>query len=368
MQKIVQGIDVKGFRLVEQIGIGSAGEVWQGTDGETTVAIKFLNIALLQDKKRDIHLYHFRNEALALKHVSDLVHIPTHIHHELKVERPYIVMEFIESPSFATLMARGEMMFVPLPQRLNALYQLAQTLSTVHKHGIIHRDIKPGNMHGMSHPYLLDFSIGIPIKDSESADRHVGTPLYLTPDLLPPSARTDNYAFAVVTYELLFGQHPIFDYRNVPENTADLRKQAGQAILNETWYQPKKLPASDLPLNLKGADLDHLTQIFQNAFLLTDDRYTDTLVFIDDILSIVQAQDNIPYIDNIPSPTEAVSGEQFSNIEHFTDHLVSAYTASTDLPDLENGDINVRQWIMGLTVLFVVLFVVIILLVAVPSG
>jgi serine/threonine protein kinase len=368
VQPIKSDSIVAGFRVMDQIGIGSAGEVWLGRDGTQTVAIKFLNATLLESPNHETHLHRFQNEAQSLQKMSDLAHIPTHIHHDLEVERPYIVMEFIESPAFSDLLAQGEMLYIPLPQRLNALQRIAETLSIVHQRDIVHRDIKPGNIHGIRHPYLLDFSIGIPVEEAENVDRRVGTPLYLTPDLLPPSARTDGYGFAIVMYEIIFGRHPIFDYRNVPENTDELRQQASRAILNETWHRPNQLTEMDLPVNLKGAELDQLTTVFQNAFMLSDDRYADMQVFMNDVMEAVHVAENVPYLDAVPLPTDDVGGQQIGDVEHLTDHLVAVYSANTDLPDETSlGGFDTRQWIIGLSVLFGILFMVLMLLVFSPS-
>jgi len=368
VQAITADTIVAGFRLLEQIGIGSAGEVWQGTDEDQLVAVKFLNASLLESPDKNKHLHRFRNEALALQHVADLAHIPTHFHHDLEVERPYIVMQYIESRAFSELMAEGEMMYVPLPQRLIALQRIAETLSVVHQRGIVHRDIKPSNIHGIDYPYLLDFSIGIPSKYADKADRRVGTPLYLVPDLLPPSARTDGYGFAVVVYEIIFGRHPIFDYRNIPDDTDALRQQASQAILNETWHRPNQLAETDLPVNLKGANLDQLTSIFQNALMLSDDRYADVLVFMNDVMEAIHVPDNVPFLDAIPLPTDDIGGQQVADVEHWTDHLVAVYSASTDIPMDENmGGFSTKHWLIGLTMLFSILFVMLILLVFLPN-
>lgn len=370
MQKITAGMEFAGYRLVKQIGVGSAGEVWRGTNGRQTVAAKFLNTTLLESPDRKKHLFRFKNEALALQHVSDLVHIPTHIHHDLEVERPYIIMQFIESAPFSDLIANGELMYVPLPVRLNALQRIAETLSIVHKRGIVHRDIKPSNMHGLDHPYLLDFSIGIPSRASESEqiDRRVGTPLYLTPDLLPPSDRTDSYAFTIVVYEMLFGRHPIFDYRHVPDNSDELRKQAGHIIMEETWKRPDQLNETDLPVNLQGADLERLTRIFQNGLMLSDDRYADVLVFMNDVLEAIHIPDNLEHLDKLPLPTDDVGAEQLTDVEHFTDHLVEVYSASTDLPESQGIErLGTTQWIIGLSVVFGVIFLVLVLLVMSPN-
>lgn len=368
MQTITADLIVTGFRLIEKVGVGTAGEVWRGTDGEQIVAVKFLNTSLLESPNHKKHRRRFRNEAIALQYVADLPHIPTHLHHDLEVERPYIIMEYVNSAPLSDLIINGEMMYVPLPKRLHALQRVAETLSIVHQRGIIHRDIKPSNIHGLEHPYLLDFSVGFPAKYGEKADPRVGTPLYLTPDLIPPSARTDSYAFAIVVYEILFGRHPIFDYLHIPESIDELRQVAGEAIMEETWHRPNQLTESDLPINLHGADLEQLTQVFQNALMLSDDRYGDVLIFMMDVLEAVHVEDNLPYLEQVPILTDEVGSEQVANISEFTDHMVAVYAADTDLPDIEISErIGTRQWIIGLSMLFGMLFVVLVVLVLSPS-
>lgn len=368
VQQITADTVVAGFRLIEPIGLGSTGEVWSGERDGQIVAVKFLNTTLLGRPDYKKHLRRFHNEAVALRTVSDLPHIPTHIHQDLKVDRPYIIMQFIESIPYSDMMINSEMMYVSLPTRLHALQRIAETLSVIHQRKIIHRDIKPSNIRGLDHPYLLDFSIGMPFKHAETADRRIGTPLYLTPDLLPPSARTDVYAFTVVVYEMLFNRHPIFDYRHVPDNADELRQEAGQAILNETWQRPNQLLISDLPINLQGADLDRLTAVFQNALMLSDDRYADALVFMNDVRDAVLVDSNADYIDLLPLPTDNVGVGQLSDTEHFTDHLVEVYSANTDIPlAVDDVGINTRQWIIGLSLLFGLLFVVLVLLVLAPT-
>ena len=363
MQTISVDMEVAGFRLVEQVGIGSAGEVWRGVAGEQIAAVKFLNTSLLERPDRAKHLRRFRNEAYALELVSDLPHIPTHLYHDLEGERPFIVMEFIKSPPLSDLMIKGEMMYIPLHERLNALQRVAETLSIIHQRGIVHRDIKPNNIHGIRHPYLLDFSIGMPAKYSEKAARNVGTPLYLTPDLLPPSARTDSYAFTITVYEILFGRHPIFDYSNVPDNTPELLQQAGQAILDETWHRPNQLEEADVPINLSGADLDRLTSIFQNALMLSEDRYANVAEFMNDVIDSIHVEDNLPFIESLPLPTNNIGVQQIATAEHSTDHLAQIYSANTDLPELERLDvIFTRQWVIGFSLLFGTLFIVLLIL------
>lgn len=369
MQTIIKGQDIEGFQLAEQIGIGSSGEVWSAANTQQHVAIKFLNKSLLERNDREVHLHRFRNEALALKTVSDLAHVPTYYQHNLEVERPYIIMSYISGNAVSDLIKNSEILYIPLPSRLYAINQLANTIQTIHNRGIIHRDIKPQNIHGIDTPYLLDFSVSIPISESHTIGENVGTPLYLTPNKRPPSIHTDNYAFAIMTYEILFGRHPIFDYLKVPKSVDALLQYTGHALENGTWHRPDQLNGVSLPVNLQGADLSAITTIFQNTFTFQDNRYEDLTVFVHDLIEAITDSNNLPYLNAIPTPTEEdISGISFGYVTRFTPHIVETYGKDTDL-GLSNKPTEpavMRQQLIGLAAIFVFLFLVLIILMNLP--
>lgn len=370
MQAITLETRVAGFQLLEKVGEGSSGEVWRGSDGDRTVAVKFLNASLLERLDHSKHLERFYNEAFALAQLTDLPHVPTLVSYALDVPRPYVVMEFIESPSYAEMIGSGEMMFIPLMQRLQALRKVAGTIYTIHDRGIIHRDIKPGNIHGVEHPYILDFSIAHPASKAGTADKQIGTALYAPPDLLPPTPRTDSYSLGIVVYEVIFGKHPIFDYSNLSKTPEDMRREAGDAIMNERWHKPTTLDDKSLPVNLQGASLERLDQIFQHSMMMSEDRYADVRVLVDDVIKAIHIKENADYIGELPLPTSAIGAEYVDEVEHFTDQLVTIEETKTDIPmeDIqEELASSTRVWILGLSTLFVVLFVVLAIILSSPS-
>ena len=132
-------------------------------------------------------------------------------------DRYFIAMGLIEGESLAALRRRGA--FQPGVRRaVEIVADLAEALAYIHRHGIVHRDVKPLNIQidRAGQVYLLDFGIAC---QSESAcvwvdgDRRTGTPAYVAPELargdhrviLPPS---DQYSLGVVFYELLCGRTP----------------------------------------------------------------------------------------------------------------------------------------------------------------
>ncbi|HET7309340.1 MAG TPA: extracellular solute-binding protein, partial [Actinomycetota bacterium] len=124
----------------------------------------------------------------------------------------YLVMRFLRGGSVENLLETG-----PLdPTRvLSITEQIASALGAAHRQGVVHRDVKPGNvlLDEESNAYLTDFGVAL---DSGSPERSSGTmmrgtPAYLSPEqirLEPASPRSDIYALGLVVFEMLTGEHP----------------------------------------------------------------------------------------------------------------------------------------------------------------
>jgi serine/threonine-protein kinase len=132
---------------------------------------------------------------------------------------PFYTMPFVQSTSLrAQLAEHGRL---PLPQVINILRDVARALAYAHEHGVIHRDIKPGNILIAGDSALVaDFGLAKAISDSSlppddlsGSQSGVGTRAYLSPEQVrSPSAtdhRSDLYAFGVLAYELLTGSPAI---------------------------------------------------------------------------------------------------------------------------------------------------------------
>lgn len=365
MQIITEGLRVGEYHIVEKIGEGSVGEVWRAIAGEKSVAIKFLNLTLLEREDREIHLRRFKIEAYVLSQLVDLAHIPHLIQTKIEVKRPYFIMDYINTPSFAELINTGEMMLIPLLTRLEALQKVATTLYSLHDRSILHRDIKPGNLHGIHHPYLLDFSIALPVKHANTADSRVGTALYMPPEDTPPFVGTDSYGFALVIYEMLFGQHPIFDLTRLSSTSEALREEAKRAIVSGLWHKPSQLSSDQLPVNLRGANLSQLDKIFQQALGNPQTRYTDVRQLLRDIRAAIETPQNADYIEELPAPNELMGAMNTADIEHLTEQLIVIDELHTDLPP--NQTVTERwttqQLIFGLTAVYGLVMIVVVFVV-----
>jgi TolB-like protein/Tfp pilus assembly protein PilF/predicted Ser/Thr protein kinase len=204
------------YRLVERIGAGGMGIVYRARDErlDRDVALKVLAPGILFDepaRKR------FRREALAL---SKLAHPNIAMVFDFDTQNgvDFLVMEYIRGANLTDRLTSGAL---PEKEALAIGGQIATALEAAHEAGIIHCDLKPGNI--MVTPKaeikLLDFGLAKFVRVSEltatvSATRNeglAGTLPYMAPEQLhgePPDLRTDIFAFGAVLYEIATGRRP----------------------------------------------------------------------------------------------------------------------------------------------------------------
>jgi len=122
----------------------------------------------------------------------------------------FLVMEWIEGRSLHDLIHKTNL---PLRKATNLAMQLCEALSFAHEHGIIHRDIKPGNImvNDADHVKVADFGLARPVSNEAEEDNPMGTPDYAAPEIRGGSVidhRVDIFAVGVVLYEMLAGRVP----------------------------------------------------------------------------------------------------------------------------------------------------------------
>lgn len=293
------GSRLKQYRLEARLGQGAAGEVWRANDGQRIVAIKLMN-----SPSPDHDDYHKQRASLQaeIKALKRLEHpnIPALYDYDLEAERPYLVMEYIGGATYDRLIASQEMLYIPVEERLKALEGIAKAVLAAHQRGLIHRDIKPSNISGIEKPYLLDFGIALETRHTRRTGAEIGTGIYMAPDG-PPDVLNDNYSFAVVAYEVLFGRHPLFTPENIGSTVAETRGRAALILQNRTWRLPSRLPVAELPGDLYGADLARLEMIFERALGPRESRYTDLTRLVADLGEAILTAENQPYL-NQPAP------------------------------------------------------------------
>jgi serine/threonine-protein kinase len=207
------------YRIVSKLGKGGMGEFFRADDivlGQT-VALKFLPEAA------------HRNESL-LSRFYDEVRIARQISHANvcrvcdigEIEgQPYLSMEYIDGEDLSSLLRRiGRL---PGDKASELARKLCAGLAAAHAQGVLHRDIKPGNImiDGRGEPRLTDFGLAALGNAIEGNEIRNGTPAYMAPEQLEGrevSVQSDIYALGLVFHEMFTGK-PAHDADTVAELT-----------------------------------------------------------------------------------------------------------------------------------------------------
>ena len=223
------------YQLLSRIAIGGMGEVWQATDlviGRT-VAIKILKDEYMGDPG---FLERFRAEArhAALVNHEGIANVYDYGEEEGSA---YLVMELVPGEALSTILERERVL--PADQVLDIVAQTASALHAAHQAGLVHRDIKPGNL--LITPdrrvKITDFGIAriadqVPLT---ATGQVMGTVQYLSPEQAsghPASPSTDIYSLGIVAYEALAGRRPF---------TGESQVAIAMAQINEA---PPELPVT----------------------------------------------------------------------------------------------------------------------------
>lgn len=221
------------YQLSSRVAIGGMGEVWQATDlviGRT-VAIKILKDEYLGDPG---FLERFRAEA---RHAALVNHegIANVFDYGEEDGSAYLVMELVPGEALSAIIERERVLD---PDRvLDMVAQTAAALQAAHAAGLVHRDIKPGNLliTPEGRVKITDFGIAriadqVPLT---ATGQVMGTVQYLSPEQAsghPASPTTDIYSLGIVAYEALAGRRPF---------TGESQVAIAMAQINET---PPELP------------------------------------------------------------------------------------------------------------------------------
>jgi serine/threonine protein kinase len=247
------------FRLLRTLGEGAQGTVHLADDLrlEREVAIKMLHVG-------DDDPARLLDEARAASRLSHPNVVALYDADE-DAGRPYLVFEYVAGRTLSeTLKAGGRL----APGRAaNLATQLLRGLAAAHRHGILHRDVKPGNVMLTAEGLARIMDFGIALRPG-AGDVHglCGTPAYMAPECIsgkPFDVRSDLYAAGVVLYEMLVGQ---------PPSTGP----SAFAVMNRTVNEPPPPPSAANP----GVD-EHLDAVVLKALSRDPgERYPDAEAMI----------------------------------------------------------------------------------------
>src|SRR3954469_23148855 len=199
--------------LLEEIGRGGQGVVFRARQKSLnrTVALKIISLGQWASKA---HLQRFRREAEAAARLEHPGIVPIHEVGE-RDGSCYFSMKFVEGGQLDEVARREPM---PIRRAVELITKVARTVHYAHEHGVLHRDIKPGNilLDAKGEPHLTDFGLARLVETESTMTRTLdvlGTPSYMAPEQAAGnnaavSSVTDVYGLGAVLYQLLTGQPP----------------------------------------------------------------------------------------------------------------------------------------------------------------
>jgi len=281
------------FTVVREIGRGGMGVVYEATQAslKRRVALKVLPAALARSERV---VERFRREAEAAGRLRHPGIVPVFSVGEA-AGTSFFAMELVDGRSLADVLALrrgGDDAGLPAAGdawrtwAVETTARIADALAYAHEQGILHRDIKPGNvlLDDKGAPRLTDFGLALDLHADglTMTGENLGTPQYMSPEQLVRrargiDARTDIYSLAVTLYELLTLQLPY-----EAESTAQLfaALQAGQVV------PPRKVDADIEP---------DLEQVLLRALRVDpQDRYADAATFAADLRAVLDHEPLAP--------------------------------------------------------------------------
>src|SRR5438876_542159 len=201
------------YELLSELGRGTSGIVYKAHDPklDRLVAMKILRPELVSLEESGVGLkQRFHQEAVAAGRLAHPAIIAVHDVGEGE-GRPFIVMEYIEGGTLADLLLGGRPL--PLVDAVGIVLQVCAALDYAHRHGVVHRDIKPRNiLVGPGVTKVTDFGTARILGASHTqTGSMLGTPAYMSPEMVRGQVvdpRSDLFSLGVVLYEALTGVNP----------------------------------------------------------------------------------------------------------------------------------------------------------------
>ena len=221
------------YRISARIGHGGMAEVYEGHDiiNKKMVAIKLIREDVMNNP---VNLARFQNEASIAASLNHENIVQVYNHGTIN-GIPYIANEYIKGQTLKEVLDFRSSL--PMGEAIDIMLQLAAALNYAHKHGIVHRDVKPDNIYLMGDGTIKLGDFGIAQSDTKFSTENneiVGSVYYLAPEITTGKAATpqsDIYAAGVTFFELITGHAPF-----IKDNALDI----AVAHVKEKFPSPKK--------------------------------------------------------------------------------------------------------------------------------
>jgi len=285
------GQTISHYKILERLGEGGMGVVYKALDThlDRLVALKFLPPHLGTDPDARARFIQEAKSASVLDHTNICT---IHDIDETDDGRLFIAMSCYEGESLKDKIGRGPL---PVEEAVDYAVQIAQGLSLAHEAGIIHRDIKPGNVMitARGEVKIVDFGLAKMAETTlTKTGRTLGTAMYMSPEQArgeKVDERADIWSLGVVLYEMLTGKQPFrADY-----------EQAVIYLLMSTDPEPISSICPEVPGSL-------VSVVSKSTHKDPNDRYADMGAMLAELRSVQQTLTAVKKEEEKPEPSIAV--------------------------------------------------------------
>jgi serine/threonine protein kinase len=272
MSLLIGQILLSQFRVDALVAYGDIGAIYRVWDLKRNVplAMKMLHSEMAEDLTV---FTRFEREANALKKLAHPNIVPFYGLYQT-FDFAFLLERFIDGPSMKDILHQRHGKPLPVSEALAYLKALCAALGYAHANGVVHCDVKPGNVlvDTGGHIYLTDFGIARHAESTTATFGPAGTPAYMAPEQISGeavSSATDVYALGIVLFEMLTGQRP---FRGTEAGTEKVGVTAKERILYGQLHLMPTDPCSlnpEIPAGLRDVILKVLSKRPEARFAST---------------------------------------------------------------------------------------------------
>ena len=281
------GSTISHYRVTGKLGVGGMGIVYEGEDVRLArrVALKFLPVELAGNPDAARRLHREAQTIAGLNHpnICTVYEIDEH------EGSAFMAMEHVDGTNLRTHMARRSL---SMPEIVDIALQITAALDAAHSAGIVHRDIKPGNVvvsrtgqvkvldFGLARRFMLPPTGDLVSTGSTVLGRPIGTVNYMAPERIlqmPPDARSDLFSLGVVIYEMATGRLP-FGGGSPSETVTNVLDKDPIPLTNLSPDRPLHLERIVTRLLAKSADARYQSAAELRTDLRVLESQRDTIV------------------------------------------------------------------------------------------